>query len=82
MSLNIGVMSLHCVRIHADTTEVVSNGARVGLHCQPLLNVSSLMHYVSCSELVYDLYIFNTEVGRKGMLNKMSYCYFMCFSLL
>lgn len=68
--------------LNADATEVVTNGARGRQRCQQLVNVSSLMHYVSCSELVYNLYIFNTEVGRKGMLNKMSYCYFLCFSLL
>lgn len=75
-------MSLHRVRIPTDATELITNGARVGLRCQQLLTGSSLMHYVSCSELVYDLYIFNIEVGRKGMLNKMSYCYYLCFSLL
>lgn len=68
--------------LYADITEVVNNGARLGLSCQQPLNVSLFMHYVLCSELVYDLYIFNTEVGRKGMRNKMWYWYYLCFSLL
>lgn len=63
----------------------------LGLPINCLLIVLSIMCYASCSVLydvkssalrcsmVYDVYIFNIGLGRKGMSNKMLCCYFSCY---